>query len=323
MGKESDDQLNNSNMIDGNQGGMIEHHDLSTYLPTWAEQFIRDRQIANLSPNTIAYYTQEISIFLSFCEGRAVSQLTQLTPDDLRAYLLWMKESRGRNPGGVAAGFRAVRAFLLFFENEAEPEGWKNPIRKVKSPKVYLAPLEPADMEVIQKMIRVCGPDLLGLRDKAIILCLLDSGCRASEFVALDMDDIDLVIGRIMIRHGKGDKSRVTFLGKAARKALRAYLKSRDDDSSAVWVSARSNRLTRKVLANILANRAKLANVEPPKLHAFRRACALALVRNGMSSFGLKNYLGHSDIQTSLRYVKMDESDLRNSFEKKAPSDNF
>lgn len=323
MGKESDEQINNSNMIDGNQGGMTQRHDLSTYLPTWAEAFIRDRQIQNLSDNTIEYYKQEIKIFLDFCEGRAVSQLDQLTPDDLRAYLLWMKESRNRNPGGVAAGFRAVRAFLLFYENEAEPEGWKNPIRKVRSPKSYIPPLEPADLEVIQKMVRVCGGDQLGLRDKAIILCLLDSGCRASEFVALDLDDIDQVTGRVLVRHGKGDKARIVFFGKAARKALRAYLKSRDDENPAVWVSARSNRLTRKVLTGILANRANMANVEAPKLHAFRRACALALVRNGMSSFALKEYLGHSDIQTSLRYVRMDESDLRSSFEKSAPSDSF
>ena len=83
--------------------------------------------------------------FLTFCESQLITQVTEITPQTLREYLLAL-DSKGHNPGGIHAHYRVLITFLYWWEDEVEPEGWKNPVRKVKAPRVGIEPLEPANM---------------------------------------------------------------------------------------------------------------------------------------------------------------------------------
>ncbi len=83
-----------------------------------------------------------------------------------------------------------------------------------------------------------------GARDYAILLCLLDSGIRASELCALDLIDVDVIKGDMLIRNGKGGKPRLVVIGKRACKALSLYLQFRHDNDPALWVSDDGCRLT-------------------------------------------------------------------------------
>jgi site-specific recombinase XerC len=83
--------------------------------------------------------------------------------------------------------YRALRAFLIWYEKEAEPDNWKNPIAKVKAPKVGKEILEPISLETVSALLRTCNASFLGVRDKALILFLLDTGARASEICAFNV----------------------------------------------------------------------------------------------------------------------------------------
>jgi len=110
---------------------------------------------------------------------------------------------------------------------------------KVKRPKVAHEPIEPVPIEDIRAMLATCGNDFTGLRDRAILLCLLDTGARMREFLALNVADVDMIGGAVIIRKGKGRKPRTVFLGKKSRKALRTYLRQRTDEAPALWVTSR------------------------------------------------------------------------------------
>ncbi len=84
---------------------------------------------------TLKYYKQELTFFLKYCEAEGITEVLDITPDLIRAFMLSL-ETKGRNEGGRHAAFRSVRVFLRWYEAEAEPEAWANPIRKVKPPKV-------------------------------------------------------------------------------------------------------------------------------------------------------------------------------------------
>ena len=90
--------------------------------------------------------------------------MDQLTPDVLRHYLIWLEET-GHNPGGVHGFYRVLKTFLLWYEDEYEEAGWKNPIHKVKPPKLSKEPFEPADLEIITAMLNACPNTPIGLRD--------------------------------------------------------------------------------------------------------------------------------------------------------------
>jgi site-specific recombinase XerD len=156
------------------------------YLLTWIEAFMIDRKARGVAGGTLKFYGSKLKLFADFCESQVISQISQITPSHIRTYILHL-EGTGHNAGGRHAAYRTLRAFLYWYEDEVEPEGWKNPIRKVKAPKVPLEPLEPVDFDTISQMIETCERDTFtGDRDMAILLCLLDTGARASEFLAIN-----------------------------------------------------------------------------------------------------------------------------------------
>jgi hypothetical protein len=63
--------------------------------------------------------------------------------------------------------------------DEIEPENWKNPINKVKTPRVGIEPPEPVSFDVIKAKLSVWGSrKFTGARDRAILLALIDTGAR-------------------------------------------------------------------------------------------------------------------------------------------------
>ena len=142
---------------------------------------------------------------------------------------------------------------------------WKNPIRKVKAPKVPTEPLDPVPIEVVSKMVKVCKRGTFtGDRDAAILLGLLDTGARAGEFLAIDLDDINQARGDILIRQGKGYKPRTVFVGKHSKRAIRRYLNHRNDNNQALWVTHPRfgyERLGYDGLRAIITRRASISSV--------------------------------------------------------------
>jgi len=237
---------------------------VDNYLLTWLEAFLIDRKASGVATGTLRFYRQKIKLFSDYCDAQAVKHVGQINPSFLRQYLLYLEEY-GHNAGGRHAAFRLIRAFFLWYEDEVEPEGWSNPIRKVKAPKVPVEPLEPVSFETVTQMIKACPHNTFtGDRDVAILLCLLDTGARASEFLSINLEDINQVRGDILIRQGKGRKPRTVYIGKLSKRALRRYLKHHREDSAALWVTHPrfgSERLGYDGLRGILTRRVQEAGV--------------------------------------------------------------
>lgn len=289
------------------------------FLIDWAGQFLIARKVEGVSPFTLRFYKQQLNHFLKFCNARVITVIQEITPNDIREFLLWM-ESTNHNPGGIHAAFRTLRAFLLWWEREVEPEGWKNPIHKIKAPKVGLEPLEPIELETVKTLIENCNRhNFIDDRDKAIFLTLLDSGLRAREFISIDLSDYNQMTGEILIRLGKGRKPRYVYLSRTTRKAIRQYLKHRTDSNPALWITIEGERFSYMGLRGILLRRSELVDIKPPTLHSFRRAFALNCLTNGMDIYTLQKLMGHADLTVLRRYLKQTEGNLQASHEKYSP----
>ncbi|NLD73885.1 MAG: tyrosine-type recombinase/integrase, partial [Chloroflexi bacterium] len=242
------------------------------------EAFLVDRQARGLAAGSLRFYTQKLAHLRDYCRAQGITEVEDLTAPLLRRFLLDF--SRDHNPGGTHGVFRAVKAFLRWYEAEVEPEDWRNPIAKVRPPKVPVDPLEPVELDAVRKMLGVCADrrSVTDLRDKAILLALLDTGCRASELVALQVGDVNMHTGAVMVRRGKGGKTRTVFLGAKARRVLGRYLRVRGEyaDGDALFASMTTgDHLRYESLRDIVRRRAAQAGVEAPTLHSFRRAFAL------------------------------------------------
>jgi site-specific recombinase XerD len=291
------------------------------YLPLMVESFLIDRRSQSLSPETIELYTKKLQYFLKYCERQALTQISQLTSDFIRRYLLELSETH--NAGGVHACFRPLRTILYWLEEEeVMPPDWKNPICRVKTPKLPTDPIEPIQIEEIHQLLKTCQSNYSGVRDKAMMLGLLDTGARSKEFLNINLEDVDLATGAVMIRQGKGRKPRMVFLGRKTIRAIRGYLRYRHDNNSALWVSTHGERMTYSALRCFLRRRAEQIGMkEIPTPHDFRRAFALVMLRNGVDIFALQKLMGHSDLQILRRYLAQTDQDIHNAHMRGSPVD--
>lgn len=290
------------------------------YVPILAETFLTAKRAEGRTPASIAFYREKLNIFLAFCDAQAVTQIQELSADFLRRFLLAMSETH--NPGGIHAIYRAVRAFLRFVEVEEVYPGWQSPTKKVKAPRVEIQPIEPVSLEDVSALLATCPRgELIGARDHAILLCLLDTGARVTEFLACDLADVDPT-GAVLLKHTKGKRPRYVYLSQKSRRALRAYVRMRRDKSSALWITKQAERLTYDGLRAILTRRAKLAGLkEIPSAHDFRRAFALNFLRSGGDIFSLARLLGHTSINVLKRYLAQTDQDAQLAHVQHSPVD--
>ncbi len=117
----------------------------------------------------------------------------------------------------------------------------------------------------------------------------------------------------------------MVYLGRRSRHILRKYLKHRSDDSLALWVTHPrfgSERLGYDGLRAIIHRRSVDAKVEEPSLHDFRRAFALAMLRNGTDVYTLAKLMGHESITVLQRYLKQTYQDTEAAHRRAGPVDN-
>jgi site-specific recombinase XerD len=292
------------------------------YLPILISSFLVDRKSQGFADETVKFYRKKLKYFEWYCEGQAVTQISQITADLIRRYILELQD--GHNAGGIHACFRSLRTFLYWVEQEEiMPFDWKDPIRKVKAPKLPVEPIESIPLPDIQALIKTCKQSFAGARDRAMLMGLLDTGARAQEFLDLNLEDVELACGSVLIRQGKGRKPRTVFLGRKTIRAIRAYYRLRRDNNPALWVSVHGERMTYSGLMDFLRRRALLAGLKDiPTPHDFRRAFALVMLRNGVDVFALQRLMGHSDLQVLRRYLAQTDQDIQIAHMRGSPVDN-
>ena len=295
------------------------------YLEVWIEAFITDRRAGGLTAGTVRFYIQKLRKFTDYCEAQAVKHVSQITPTLIREYLLFLEKRH--NPGGIHAYYRVLKTFLFWWEDETEPENWRNPIKKVKAPRVPQEPLEGVSLDTVMQLVKTCKRGTFtGDRDTAILLCLFDTGARASEFLSIILDDVNIASGDILIRSGKGRKPRYVYLGRQSRKALRRYLKHRRDDHPALRIihpRFGTGRLVYDGLRSVIKRRSKLAGIETPGIHDFRRGFCLSMLRAGVDIFTLAKLMGHEGITVLQRYLKQTDQDTKKAHMRASPIDNL
>jgi integrase/recombinase XerD len=282
------------------------------YILIWVEQFLKAKKAENKTKGTIKFYKDNLKVFTDFLEGQEIKLISQITVYVIRDFLLILEE-RGHNPGGIHGFFRAVKAFLRWYWEEEEPEG-KNPIDKVKAPRVPVVAIEGVSREQFEKMLGECGKGFLGERDKSILKVLLDTGVRAEELCNIKMDDVNFTDNSIIIQQGKGRKPRYVFFGKSTKRQLKVYLKLRGIEKGYLFLNRSRERLDYYGLRQVVRRLGEKANLTGIGLHDFRRAFCLECLKKGIPEITIARLMGHSNTQLIGRYAKQTTIDLQNSY---------
>ncbi|HWR67218.1 MAG TPA: tyrosine-type recombinase/integrase [Bellilinea sp.] len=287
----------------------------------WIEAFLMDRKAQRVATGTIKFYKNQLKRLVEYCDSQAITQITQFDGNALRGFILWLDE-RGNNPGGQHAAYRTVRTFLRWWADETLPEGWRDPTRRVKPPRVGTQPLDPVSLQDVKALIDACSKDTwFGDRDRAIFYTLIDTGIRANELLSTDLQDYNPITGEMLIRQGKGRKPRTVYLEHKARQAVRVYLRSREGNHPALWLKQFGGRLQYSGLRQMVRRRSMDAGIPEPPIHAFRRAFALTMLRNGVDVFTIQRLMGHADLSVLRRYLAQTGEDLKAAHHKASPAE--
>jgi integrase/recombinase XerD len=168
----------------------------------------------------------------------------------------------------------------------------------------------------------------LGLRDRAILELLYGTGLRLGELLRLDLTDVDLARGTLLIRQGKGRKDRMVPVAGRAAVALDAYLAearrelARNFREPSLFLSWRGQRMEEGRIECLLQRYAAAAKV-PGRVHphALRHACATHLLQGGASIRHVQALLGHASLATTVLYTKVAVKDLAQVLTKAHPSE--
>jgi integrase/recombinase XerC len=148
---------------------------------------------------------------------------------------------------------------------------------------------------------------------------------RLSELNALNLSDIDLSDQTLIVRSGKGGKSRLLPIGSKAVNALNTWLAQRlkftsVDDETALFVSNRGTRLGKRSIELRLAFWCKKKGIsEHIHPHMLRHSFASHLLESSQDLRAVQELLGHSNISTTQIYTHLDFQHLADVYDNTHP----
>lgn len=283
------------------------------------EVFLLDVRARNLSPRTFEYYQQQLGWFLNYLAQHNCHDLAHLTAHHIRAYMLFLQQERGWKSTSVHTAARAIRAFMNFCT--AEEMCTTNPMARVKMPRTT-EELQPAFTEAeIRALLQAAKTQ----RDRAILYCLLDTGCRAGEFLEWNVGDVNLPAGTVRVRKTKNRRERTVYLGLRARRELvKLYASQSTAPDDPLWRTRDTGpRMRYDGLKTLLRDLGTITRIMPCSAHRFRRTFALLSLRNGMNVYALQRIMGHSDLTVLRRYVALVDDDLQAAHQRFGAVDNM
>jgi site-specific recombinase XerD len=268
------------------------------------EAFLLSKQVAGCAEATLRSYRWWLERLLNH-----ISEVTTLTVQGFFAVL----QARGL---GSSRRHQAYRTLMTFFRWAVEIGALaENPLRGfiMRTPKTL--PDVPTEDEV-RVVLSVCPETLEGIRNRALILVLADSGLRANEVLRLLLEDWRPVDRGLFVRAGKGGKDRVAFVGPTTTRALKAWLALHPQPATEAFLftDRRGRPLKYRHLVQLLhrlSHKAGLPDHRRLHPHALRHFAATSWLRAGVGLDEVRWLLGHESLNTTLRYSSLAGTDLQ------------
>lgn len=189
----------------------------------------------------------------------------------------------------------------------------KSPIRRIHKIRTKKVVKETISDENLERLRDHCSEK----RDLAMIDLLISTGMRVGELVNLDIGDLDFE-ERECIVYGKGDKERKVYFDARTKLHLQSYLANRVDSEPALFVSL-NKPFQRLKISGVeirlreLGRRLEITNIHP---HKFRRTMATRAIDKGMPIEQVQKLLGHQQIDTTMHYAMVNQSNVKSSHRK-------
>ena len=298
-------------------------HRISTLAEDWLHSLRAERDV---SPHTLSAYAVDLGQFSEWSARGQVDDLGSIDRRHLRRYVAFLSEKKFARRT-IARKVSSIRSFLRW----AVLHGFiaVSPAEDLGVPKLD-RPLPKALRagDAARLLSTPPADEPTGIRDRAILELLYGSGLRVAELCALDVDDLDLRRGAVIVT-GKGRKQRQVPIGDTAAAALRAYLgevrasfmqqQDKQSDSAALFLNSRGRRLGQRSVRSSLQRYAAADGLPHVSPHSLRHSFATHLLDGGADLRAVQELLGHENLATTEIYTHVSTERLRTVYEQSHP----
>jgi integrase/recombinase XerD len=293
-------------------------------------KLFEDHVFVRYAERTAKGYLRAVRFFLDWLSRRGVA-LAEVRADDLLAFqtdLYGLRKRDGKPYSTYDQTYRiaAVKTLFRFLSRRGylltDPSvALEYPRQENRLPRGVLTPQE------ARAIVEAPEPGApMGLRDRAILETLYATGIRAGELANLKREDVDTEDKLLRVVLGKGKKDRNVPLTRAAAEAIEAYLASERPamrgarKSTLLFLARRGGKMHDSHLNDVVSKWAFKAGVtRHVTCHSFRHSVATHLLKGGADIRHIQMLLGHSSLQTTERYTRVEVSDLKEVMKRAHP----
>jgi integrase/recombinase XerC len=286
------------------------------------DEFLRRLRERNASAHTIKAYAGDLDAFAAYAGSRDWKTMDHIA---IRGFLSQLYD-KGLGKSSVARALAAVRSLYRWLAQEGMVE--QNPAKLVATPRLAKKLPRVPTIEEINAALDGKMPEVASFpeRDRLMLELLYGCGIRNSELVGINLADIRLSDGAILIR-GKGKKERYVPFGGSARAALAAYLPWRQGllatlkkATPALLVNQRGGRLTTRSVGRIVKRIAVASGLSPDvHPHTLRHAFGTHMLEEGADLRAIQELLGHERLATTQRYTQLSVKHVMNVYDRTHP----
>lgn len=269
--------------------------------------FLDAKRIEGCSERTIQYYSVTVERMLQSVEN----PVRKISTEEIRKYLVDYQKINDCSKVTVDNIRRNISSFFSWLEEEDYI--LKSPMRRIHKIKTKQQVKEIISDEAIELLRDHCQCS----RDLAMIDLLYSTGIRVGELVNLNISDVDFE-ARECVVFGKGDKERKVYFDAKAKLHLLNYLNKRNDDNPALFVTLDAPHDRLKISGvemriRTLGRKLNMGKIHP---HKFRRTMATRAIDRGMPIEQVQKILGHSQIDTTMQYAIVNQTNVKTSHQK-------
>jgi len=274
-----------------------------------------------LSSNTLQSYKRDIIQFQEYLDNERLNY-SKLGQQEIKEYIEYLKKI-GKKTSTISRNLASIRSFYQYQLRVKKVK--KDPTDGMQSPKIEKkAPSILSSAEVELLLEQPSDVDLKGIRDKAMLEFAYATGMRVTEIISLNIGDVNFENAYVVC--STGSKKRNIPLGNLSLKALEEYVKNarpimiKKETEKALFVNVNGKRLTRQGFWKIIKYYKEQANISKDITpHVLRHSFATHLLQNGADLKSIQVMLGHSDISSTQVYMKFQDDNLKNIYNKAHP----
>lgn len=295
---------------------------IAYYLTKYLTEYLSGER--NLSTNTIQSYRDTFRLMLIYFQNvlkikPEKIEIKDISKDNIVNFLNWLEEVRKISKSSRNVRLAAIHSFVKYLQVEIPENIFEfSKIISIKKKKHQDRGIPYLTINEVKLILnQIDETDKLGLRDKALLTLMYDTGARVDEIIHLTIEDIRLDKPETIKLHGKGNKVRIVpIMGNTVvllKKYIAEYkiLENKYIDINNLFFN-RSNRPLTKMGITYIINKYvtevnKNNNVIKIKVHphTFRHSKAVHLLESNIELIYIRDFLGHSSVKTTEIYAKV------------------